>query len=350
MATLAACLDDPWKDKKVLLTGAAGTIGREILTQLAARRPRSIIGIDSNESALFFVDNDFAEHDAVSLALADIRDVDSLIALMEGVDVVIHTAALKHVTLCEHAPRAAIHTNILGTQNVIQAAKGAGVERVFFTSSDKGVNPTNVMGTSKLMAERLMTAANAQCQNGSIFASSRFGNVLGSQGSVIPLFRRQIAAGGPVTLTDPDMTRFIMTLSEAVALVTEALFMAKGGEVFVTKMPVCRIEDLAVVMVEELAPLHGYDPADIPIRIIGPRPGEKLYEELTNEEEIRRTTELEHHLVVEPAIKPMHRRVEYSYPMMRNSRPTRPYNSSTMTAMSREGLRDYLRTNGFFER
>ena len=303
MATPAIYLDDPWHDKTILVTGVVGTIGRELLSQLVAHRPRAVLGIDNNESALFFAEHDVADHSNVSLALVDIGDVDSLSSLMESVDIVIHTAALKHVGLCERAPRAAITTNIIGTQNVIQAALNAGVERVLFTSSDKGVNPTNVMGTSKLMAERLMTAANAQSQSGrTIFASTRFGNVLGSRGSVIPLFKRQIAAGGPVTLTDPEMTRFIMTLGEAVALVTEAVFLAKGGEVFVTKMPVCRIEDLAVVMIEELAPRHGYDPADISLRITGARPGEKLYEELTNEEEIRRTAELERHLVIVPAL------------------------------------------------
>jgi FlaA1/EpsC-like NDP-sugar epimerase len=269
---------------------------------------------------------------------------------MEGVDVVIHAAALKHVALCERAPRSAIQTNIVGTQNVIQAALGAGVERVLFTSSDKAVNPTNVMGTSKLMAERLMTAANARSRSGrTIFASSRFGNVLGSRGSVIPLFKQQIAAGGPVTLTHPRMTRFIMTLSEAVALVMEVVSLAKGGEVFVTKMPVCRIEDLAITMVEELAPRYGHDPNDVPIRIVGPKPGEKYHEELMNEEEIRRTIELEQHFVIVPAFRSNFRRVEYAYPGMRDEPPEQPYNSSTAAPMSREQLRQYLRDNRFLD-
>lgn len=348
MAQPAGLLEDPWRDKAVLITGAAGTVGREIVSQLVAHQPRAVIGIDNNESAVFFLQHEFADHENVALTLADIGDVNCLAAMMEAVDIVIHTAALKHVGLCERAPGAAIQTNILGTQNVIQAALAAGVERVLFTSSDKAVNPTNVMGTSKLMAERLMTAANAQSRRGrTIFASSRFGNVLGSRGSVIPLFRQQIAAGGPVTLTDPRMTRFVMTLTEAVALVREVLFLAKGGEVFVTKMPVCRIEDLAVIMIEELAPLYGHNPKDIRIRITGSRPGEKLYEELTNEEEIRRTIELENHLVVVPALQPADRRVDYTYPMMRNQRPDSAYNSSTTEPMSREELRSYLRVNNF---
>jgi FlaA1/EpsC-like NDP-sugar epimerase len=341
---------DPWADKVVLLTGVAGTVGREVLRQLASRRLRAIIGIDNNESALFFLEHDFAAHDNISFALGDIGDADSLTALMEGVDIVIHAAGVKHVALCERAPRAAVQTNILGTQNVIQAALSAGVERVLFTSSDKAVNPTNVMGTSKLMAERLMTAANARSRSGrTIFASSRFGNVLGSRGSVIPLFKQQIEAGGPVTLTHPRMTRFIMTLSQAVGLVMEVVGLAKGGEVFVTKMPVCRIEDLAITMVEELAPRYGYDPQAVAIRVIGPKPGEKYYEELMNEEEIRRTIELERHFVIVPAFRPNCRRVEYTYPNMLDQRPEQPYNSSTAAPMSREDLRQYLRDHRFLD-
>ncbi|HEX6145084.1 MAG TPA: SDR family NAD(P)-dependent oxidoreductase [Geminicoccaceae bacterium] len=348
MAELARLVENPWRDKAILVTGAAGTIGREIMAQLVTHDPRAVIGMDNNESAVFYLEHEFDAYENVSLALVDIADLSSLTTMMEAVDVVIHTAALKHVGLCERTPRAAIQTNILGTQNVIQAALAAGVERVLFTSSDKGVNPTNVMGTSKLMAERLMTAANAQSRSGrTIFASSRFGNVLGSRGSVIPLFKQQIAAGGPLTLTDPEMTRFIMTLSEAVALVTEAMFLAKGGEVFVTKMPVCRIEDLALIMIEELAPRFGHDPEAIRIRVTGARPGEKLYEELTNEEEIRRTIELENHLVIVPALQSCHRRIDYSYPLMRNRRPLSAYNSSKTEPMSREQLRHYLRVNDF---
>lgn len=346
----ASSAEGPWSDKVVLITGVAGTVGREILQQLAERDVRGIIGIDNNESALFFLEHDFAAHDNVSFALTDISDGNSLTALMEGVDMVIHAAGLKHVALCERAPRSAIQTNIIGTQNVIQAALGVRVERVLFTSSDKAVNPTNVMGTSKLMAERLMTAADARSRSGrTVFASSRFGNVLGSRGSVIPLFKQQIAAGGPVTLTHPRMTRFIMTLSEAVALVMEVVGLARGGEVFVTKMPVCRIEDLAVAMVEELAPCYGYDPTDVPIRIVGPSMGEKYYEELMNEEEIRRTIELERHFVIVPAFRSNCRRVDYTYPDMLDRQPEQPYNSSTAAPMSREQLRQYLRDNHFLD-
>ena len=166
-----------------------------------------------------------------------------------------------------------------------------------------------------------MSAANTHPRlSNQVFASTRFGNVLGSRGSVIPLFIRQIRLGGPVTVTSPDMTRFIMTLDEAVGLVMDSLFLAKGGEVFVTKMPVLRVGDLAEVMIEELAPQHGYRSGDIPIEIIGPRSGEKMYEELMNEEEIKRSIELPKYFVVQPAILPSFRKINYVYPEMNSKR------------------------------
>ncbi|MCB0107427.1 MAG: polysaccharide biosynthesis protein, partial [Caldilineaceae bacterium] len=228
-----------WKGQSVLITGVCGTVGGELLRQVVKRKPAQIVGLDNNESELFFLMEEYASHPNIKLYLGDVRDKDKLIQTMRGIDIVLHSAALKHVILCEESPRDAIQSNILGVQNVIDAAMVNQVRRVLFTSSDKAVNPTNVMGTSKLMGERLMTAANATRRGDfPIFASTRFGNVLGSRGSVIPLFKRQIEQGGPVTLTDERMTRFIMTLEEAVQLVMESTFLARGGEVFVTKMPV----------------------------------------------------------------------------------------------------------------
>jgi FlaA1/EpsC-like NDP-sugar epimerase len=203
------------------------------------------------------------------------------------------------------------------------------------------------MGTSKLMAERLMSAANAQSRRGKqVFASTRFGNVLGSHGSVIPVFRRQIAAGGPVTVTDPDMTRFIMTMTEAVRLVTDSLFLARGGEIFVTKMPVARIGDLAEIMIEELAPTYGKKPGDIQIEVIGAKAGEKMYEELMNEEEVRRAIELPRYFVIKPAILSNFRDIDYVYPEMEQmTAGMKSYNSRNSTAMTKEELRTYLRAN-----
>lgn len=341
---------NPWSGKRILITGVCGTVGGELLRQVCRFQPAKILGLDNNESELFFLRERYRDCPNIQLYLGDMRDRDRLVQAMNGIDIVLHSAALKHVILCEQSPRDAIQTNILGVQNIIDAAIAQGVERVLFTSSDKAVNPTNVMGTSKLMGERLMTAANAHRQgNGPIFASTRFGNVLGSRGSVIPLFRRQIAQGGPVTLTDPAMTRFIMTLQEAVRLVMECAFLARGGEVFVTKMPVARISDLAAVMIEELAPRYGYTPAAIEIKVIGSKPGEKLYEELINDEETRRTVELPNHFVVLPAFKSVYEDIEYTYPGMRGHRVDRPYNSSIEPALDREALRCYLIDNHLLE-
>jgi FlaA1/EpsC-like NDP-sugar epimerase len=184
-----------------------------------------------------------------------------------------------------------------------RVAQTQGLEKVVFTSSDKAVNPTNVMGTSKLMGERLFTAMNFLTNSPAptIFSSTRFGNVLGSRGSVVPLFVQQIAAGGPVRVTDERMTRFVMTLSEAADLVIDSMILAHGGEVFITKMPVLRISDLARVMINRLAPLYGYDPKSIGIEIIGSRPGEKLWEELSTDEEANRLLETDKFLIVMPA-------------------------------------------------
>ena len=339
-----------WRGKRILITGVCGTVGCELLRQVVAQEPQEVLGLDNNESELFFLGEEYGASSNVRFSLCDVRDHDGLLRKVDGADVVLHAAALKHVILCEQSPRDAIQTNIVGTQNIIDAALAGGVERVILTSSDKAVNPTNVMGTSKLMGERLMTAANALRRDTQpIFASTRFGNVLGSRGSVIPIFKRQIARGGPVTLTDRSMTRFIMTLEQAVRLVMESVFLARGGEVFVTKMPVVRIADLAEVMVDELAPRLGYEPSEVRIDVIGTKPGEKMYEELVNEEEIRRTIELEQYFVVTPAFKSVYKVVDYVYPEEFTGAVTRAYHSGNEPPMDREELRVYLKDNGLLE-
>jgi len=279
------------RNKRILVTGACGTIGSELVSQLLENSdtPIEVIGIDNNETELFFLEQRFLGDKRFIAFLADIRDRDKLCRKMEGIDIVFHAAAYKHVILCERSPFEAVQTNITGAQNVIYSASQNNVEKVIFTSSDKAVNPTSVMGTSKLMGERLMTAANSNIidSKGPIFASTRFGNVLGSRGSVIPIFREQIKNGGPVTVTDKTMTRFIMSIAEAVKLVIDSAKLARGGEVFITKMPVIRILDLAQVMIRELAPVFGHESDMIQIDFIGTKPGEKMYEELLTSSEKR---------------------------------------------------------------
>ena len=338
---------DKWNNKRVLITGVCGTVGSELLTQVRGLQVSEIIGIDNNESELFFQEETCRGDERVNLYLGDVRDRDKLTRKMRHIDIVLHAAALKHVILCERSPRDAVQTNIIGVQNVIDAAIANDVERVIFTSSDKAVNPTNVMGTTKLMGERLMTAANAvQRSGGTMFASTRFGNILGSRGSVIPLFKKQIKEGGPVTLTDPLMTRFIMTTAQAAWLVLDSVFLARGGEVFVTKMPVVRIKDLARVMVAELAPKYGHDPKDVEIYITGAKPGEKLYEVLLSEEETRRAVELDNYFSVLPAFKSVYGDITFNYPgVMGEGKVVKAYNSLMERAMSAEDLKIFLIDN-----
>jgi FlaA1/EpsC-like NDP-sugar epimerase len=332
--------DIPLENRSVLITGACGTVGAELTRQVVEAGAARVVCVDNNESELFFLQQTYQDIDRVKCYLADIRDFEALKQRMQGVEIVLHSAALKHVGLCEDSPSQAIRTNIEGTQNVIDAALANNVERVIFTSSDKAVNPTNVMGTSKLMGERLMTAASLNNRNSrTVFASTRFGNVLGSRGSVVPLFRRQIEGGGPVTLTDRRMTRFVMTLEEAVHLVLDTALIATGGEVFVTKMPVARIEDIATHMVNELASAE-----DIQIVEIGAKPGEKMYEELMNDEEVRRSYEIENFFVILPALKGNH---TDHYPIVcGRQKADRPYNSAVESAMSLETIAEYFYHKG----
>ena len=336
-----------YKNKRVLITGACGTIGRELAIQILEKFiANELVCLDNNESALFFLEQELKRFGNVKYFLADVRDKDKLAKKMKGIDIVFHTAAFKHVIMCERSPFEAVQTNILGVQNVIYGAMENGVEKVIFTSSDKAVNPTNVMGTSKLMGERLMTAANSNLRDGkTIFASTRFGNVLGSRGSVIPIFQEQIRKGGPVTLTDIDMTRFIMSKKDAVTLVIDSAQLAKGGEVFVTKMPVIKIEDLARAMVNALAPVYGHDPEKIRIDIIGVKAGEKMYEELMSMEETRRSLELSRYFVVIPAFKGLYRNIDYSYSDIVSEQVDNPYHSGRHSPMDIIELDNYLTDN-----
>jgi FlaA1/EpsC-like NDP-sugar epimerase len=339
-----------FKGKRVLVIGACGTVGSELIRQLLDEKdynPSEVTGIDNQESALFFLDQRYLEDPRAHFFVADVRDRDELSRRMRGVDIVFHTAALKHVILCERSPDQALETNILGVQNVIAAATDNQVEKVIFTSSDKAVNPTNVMGTSKLMGERLMTAANSNKResSGPIFASTRFGNVLGSSGSVIPIFHNQIANGGPITLTDPAMSRFIMSIEESVRLVLDSAGLARGGEVFITKMPVIRIQDLAKAMISELAPRYGLNPESVETIVSGTKPGEKLYEELMSHEETRRAVELENYFAVLPAFRGIYHDIQYDYQGSVSDTVTNPYVSENEQACTTDEIRKILNDN-----
>jgi FlaA1/EpsC-like NDP-sugar epimerase len=330
--------------RRVVVTGAAGTIGSEVVRTLLDMDVAEVRGIDNHENGLFFLSEALRDDKRFHSFVCDVRSASKLNRVFSSMDFCFHTAALKHVPSSERSPTETVQTNIIGVQNVIQAALDNKLKRVLFTSSDKAVNPTNVMGTTKLMGERLITAANAMLDRHSdcVFTTTRFGNVAGSAGSVVPLFCQQIAKGGPITLTHNEMTRFVMTLSEAVRLMLESIKMACGGEVFVTKMPVVRIIDIAYELIDMVAPLYGYDPKAIQIREIGVRPGEKLYEELTTHEELRRTLELDELFAVLPAFRNIYDGIEYNYDAPSSRQAEQAYSSETETAMSRAWVRNFL--------
>lgn len=338
--------------KRIVVTGCAGTVGREVVHQLVrgGYAPAEVLGVDNNESELFFLEQEYLEFPRVFFSLGDVRDPHKLLRLFQGIDVVVHCAALKHVVMCERSPFDAVQTNIHGVQNVIMAALENRVERVLYTSSDKAVNPTNVMGTSKLMGERLITAANSRVRSGStVFSSTRFGNVLGSRGSVVPIFSEQIRRGGPVTLTDECMTRFIMTIEESARLVLDSINLMCGGEVFITKMPSVRIIDLARTMIAEFAPLSGHDPSHIELRVIGAKPGEKLYEELMSEEEVRRAVELERYYSITPAFRGLYQNLTYEYPGLISREVAAAYRSEEGPFLDEVEIRHFLEVNSLLK-
>ncbi|MBV6517718.1 MAG: capsule biosynthesis protein CapD [Candidatus Brocadia sp.] len=341
-------MKDFYNNKKILITGAAGTVGREIVRQLLFFKPGELRLVDNNESETFFLMEEYKNKN-VFCFLGDVRDKEKIEKLSSDIDIIIHCAAFKHVILSEYNPFDVVRTNIIGVENVISAARKCNAKNVLFTSSDKAVNPTNVMGTSKLMGERLVTAANAVKSNTqTIFSSTRFGNVIGSRGSVVPVFMKQIRNGGPVTVTDMRMTRFVMTIEESARLVLKSVTISKGGEVFVTKMPIVRIPDLAEVMIEFLAPRYGYRPSDIKIEKIGAKPGEKLYEELMSEEEVHRSLELKDMFVITPAFKSIYEAIKYEYPDIISDRLQKSYVSTTEEPLSKNAIKKYLMDNKIF--
>lgn len=280
------------ENRTVMVTGGGGSIGSELCRQVAARHPRKLIIVDIYENNAYDIQMELRNtHPELNLdvRIASIRDGEKIDALFNELrpEVVYHAAAHKHVPLMEDSPNEAIKNNVFGTLNVVRAADKYHVKRFVQISTDKAVNPTNIMGASKRMCEMIIQAFSRHSRT--VFTAVRFGNVLGSNGSVIPLFKKQIAHGGPVTVTDKNIIRYFMTIPEAVSLVMQAGIFAKGGEIFVLDMgePV-KIDDLA----RNLIKLSGFTPdVDIPIIYTGLRSGEKLYEELLMDEEGLQKTE-----------------------------------------------------------
>ena len=295
--------------RSILVTGAAGSIGSELCRRIACFEPRRLLVVDQAESALFRLDAELRRRfPALSLCalVADIRDRDGMDELLdhEPADSIFHAAAYKHVPLMERHPLEAAETNVIGTWNLVRAARRRGVSSFLMISTDKAVNPSNIMGLTKRSAELVVRSAAHSVQTGEpSFVSVRFGNVLGSSGSVTPLFEEQITAGGPVTVAHPEARRYFMTVTEAAQLVLEALTMGKGSQIFVLNMgrPI-RIGELA----EKMIRLRGLVPGeDIAIRYSGLRPGDKLFEELTRKGETLLPTRHDKiHIVEAPPASP----------------------------------------------
>ncbi|HME18338.1 MAG TPA: polysaccharide biosynthesis protein [Nitrososphaerales archaeon] len=288
-----------FKDSTVLITGGSGSIGTEIMKSVLKYSPKKVRIFTNDENGLFELAQPYGKLPNVEFRLGDVRDLRSLDPAVEGCDYVFHAAALKHVDFCETNPYEAITTNITGTQNVIDLCMKHRVKRFVFISTDKAVNPTSTMGATKLLAEKLVIRASRQTDR-TIFSAVRFGNVIGSRGSVVILFEKEVRAGKPMTVTDPTMTRFIMATSQAAMLVLRSSMIALPGEIFVLKMKTVRIGDLAEASRIFFARMLGKKPASIKVKVVGTRPGEKMHEELLNGTDARDALDLGDFYVVNP--------------------------------------------------
>ena len=286
--------------KNVLITGGGGSVGLELAQKFLEKKLDTVRILDNDESRLSEAKSKIDDSRARFL-LGDIRDKDRLDRAMENVDIVIHTAAMKHVDISEYNPFEAVKTNVVGLQNVVDCAIDNDVDDLVFTSSDKAVHPANTMGATKLVGEKLFSAGNVHKGDRDItFSSVRFGNVIDSSQSVVPLFKKQIREEGKIKLTSRKMTRFFLTFDQVSELIVDALENANGGEIFLKKMEAIRIEDLAEAMIEMYAPEYGRDPEEVEIEIIGKRPGETFHEHIMTEKEAVRARENDYMYAIPP--------------------------------------------------
>ena len=280
-----------WKNSVVLVTGGTGSFGKKFIRlMLDEVHPRKMIVFSRDELKQHEMQTSGFSDPNLRFFIGDVRDRDRLRRAMNGVDIVVHAAALKQVPACEYNPMEAIKTNIMGTSNVVEAALDAGVRKVLAISTDKAVNPVNLYGATKLAAEKLVIQSNAYAAGASTrYSCVRYGNVVGSRGSVVPVFLKQ-RKSGKVSITDERMTRFWLSLEQGVRFVIKCIEQMEGGEVFVPKIPSMKVVDLA----RAIAP-------QAEVNVIGIRPGEKLHEVLISEDESRTTVELDNMFVVQPA-------------------------------------------------
>ena len=335
-----------FKNKKLLITGGTGSFGNAVL--------RRFLDSDIAEIRIFSRDEKKQDdmrkrynHPKLKFYVGDVRDQRSVTRAMRGVDYVFHAAALKQVPSCEFHPMEAVRTNVLGTENVLEAAIEAKVPRVVCLSTDKAVYPINAMGISKAMMEKVMVATSRNLEkSGTVICGTRYGNVMASRGSVIPLFVEQVLAGMPITITDPSMTRFMMTLEDAVDLVLYAFTHGKNGDIFVQKAPAATVEVLATAILELMGkPSH-------PINVMGTRHGEKLYEALLGKEEMANAEDLGAYFRLPPDARDLNyaKFVEEGERRITQSTHGEDYNSHNTTRLDVEGMKALLLKLDFMQR
>lgn len=336
-------MNNYFENKTVLVTGGTGSIGSVIVRELLQRGASQVRVYSRDETRQFELAHAIGHDPRISFLIGDVRDKERLQLAMENVDIVFHAAALKHVASCEKNPFEAVKTNVLGTQNVIDCAFAAKVDRVIGISTDKATDPSNVMGCTKLLAEKIMLASFFYKGNKKTkFCFVRFGNVIGSRGSVIPLFINQVKAGGPITVTDPKMTRFLMSIPQAVQLVLKAAHLMQDREIFILKMPVATVGDIAQAVSEVVREQNPELPA-VDISVVGKHDGERIHEKLLTEEEAAQALENDEMFIVMPNFSleyESYQRPEYDGAALTQHRE---YASNKVPALSVEELKDMLR-------
>ncbi len=340
---------DILNDKIILITGGSGTIGERLVMHILKNNSPKMIRIFSrDETKQLYLEKKLEEFsEKLRFFIGDIRDKERLNRAMEDVNIVFHLAALKHVVACEYNPFEAIKTNVIGLQNMIEISIEKNIEKFVFTSTDKAATPSNTMGVTKLLGEKLVSAANYYKGNAqTIFYSVRFGNVIGSRGSLIPLIENQIKNDLPITITHKDMTRYIMITETALKLILKTLDFAQGGEIFIFKMYAVRIIDLIKVLVKKFSKKYNKVWEKVKINEIGIFAGEKLYEELFSIEESERTYELNNLYIIFPQITEIYQEINLElYPNIKKFDPIKPFNSKDGPFLSEKEIEDFLIKN-----
>ena len=318
--------------KNILITGGTGSFGRQLVKEVSGLAPNNVVIYSRDEDKQYSMKQDLADEkisERISFVIGDIRDYERFYSASKNMDVIFHAAALKQVPTVELYPYEAVKTNILGTYNIVRAAVARKVKNVISISTDKAVKPVNAMGMTKALQEKIILSDDLQ-KDTTKFSCVRYGNVLGSRGSVIPLWDSKIKKNKPLPVTHPDMTRFMLTLSEAIHLVFYALKNAKGGEIFVKKAPATKIVDLAKVYAENITGKNDY-----PIEYVGRRAGEKIHEVLVSEEEMRNVKEMKDHYII-------HRELDFDLASLKKERLAE-YSSDTVSLLTKPDLKKIMK-------